>query len=615
MVQLRGHDFSAEVADLVRSCAAGATRLPEQAAYFSCCLQACAGFTFMLTHADSGVGMAAVTALLPAVVGAVMRMPLPGDSESSAPGDVSDAAAYAMLTVAALDDGTRSAILSDPAVAALRAAMQRRLLVHGGVVAEAGEWWMTELEEERGQVIGEVTLTRLEMVHAAVVRTAPFDDPRVNARVLEAICRMYRGEGMGGASRSYRVAPTFIPCTSALLALLEKNPTGDSAAWTLALCAHRLDAVLAVLAAPAGGEAGGEADLKIAVSVMSALVSMKRHLADDAEALLGASSKEELRVQLSRVGLAATLDRLTRLAFRAADLAAGAASDAAVQDLAQGLAGIPTLAGVMLYDMRHLIGCGPDGGLLVTLAKRAVMVTRRLHELEGRDGERELLAGIVGSLLPALSHGMNAAQDSELTGPESASLDAVAFLGRSACLLVTQVASRAVARRVGVTTAINLHRVAMMNALDYLKNSLSSAVGRYQLSAAQVLALQPQRLLVAAYKLLCAHDDYATLMPHLLLPVLVLHTRTEPELRTRVHAAAAALALPPPLVMPLAEVAFKDLCVCANAACTSYGGRAEAELPLKRCGRCGCVRYCCAACQAADWKAGHKRECKARDGP
>jgi hypothetical protein len=45
---------------------------------------------------------------------------------------------------------------------------------------------------------------------------------------------------------------------------------------------------------------------------------------------------------------------------------------------------------------------------------------------------------------------------------------------------------------------------------------------------------------------------------------------------------------------------------CAAPAC------AEAEQiagQFKKCGRCGVVRYCSKACQAAHWKAGHKREC------
>lgn len=32
---------------------------------------------------------------------------------------------------------------------------------------------------------------------------------------------------------------------------------------------------------------------------------------------------------------------------------------------------------------------------------------------------------------------------------------------------------------------------------------------------------------------------------------------------------------------------------------------------LKRCGRCQAVHYCCAACQAAHWRGGHKEVCKA----
>ncbi len=48
--------------------------------------------------------------------------------------------------------------------------------------------------------------------------------------------------------------------------------------------------------------------------------------------------------------------------------------------------------------------------------------------------------------------------------------------------------------------------------------------------------------------------------------------------------------------------------VCANEQCARFVGERDAELGLRRCGRCE-ARYCCRECQAAHWKAGHKREC------
>ena len=49
---------------------------------------------------------------------------------------------------------------------------------------------------------------------------------------------------------------------------------------------------------------------------------------------------------------------------------------------------------------------------------------------------------------------------------------------------------------------------------------------------------------------------------------------------------------------------------CAPQGCTDVAGPSEAAAPRgKRCGSCQAVRYCCKACQAADWKAAHKAVC------
>ncbi len=56
------------------------------------------------------------------------------------------------------------------------------------------------------------------------------------------------------------------------------------------------------------------------------------------------------------------------------------------------------------------------------------------------------------------------------------------------------------------------------------------------------------------------------------------------------------------------EVAVAWPRVCANEMCLSFAGERDARLGLQRCGRCE-ARYCCRECQAAHWRAGHKREC------
>ncbi|KAL4439788.1 hypothetical protein ABPG75_002789 [Micractinium tetrahymenae] len=48
---------------------------------------------------------------------------------------------------------------------------------------------------------------------------------------------------------------------------------------------------------------------------------------------------------------------------------------------------------------------------------------------------------------------------------------------------------------------------------------------------------------------------------------------------------------------------------CANLACCQVDGPSEAALPSKRCSGCRLVRYCSAACSAADWPR-HRRRCR-----
>ncbi|KAG2497416.1 hypothetical protein HYH03_004571 [Edaphochlamys debaryana] len=54
-----------------------------------------------------------------------------------------------------------------------------------------------------------------------------------------------------------------------------------------------------------------------------------------------------------------------------------------------------------------------------------------------------------------------------------------------------------------------------------------------------------------------------------------------------------------------------DAVVCGWVGCVNFAGESEGSLKLKRCGGCGAVRYCSAECQRADWRGGHKEQCKA----
>ncbi|KAG2494489.1 hypothetical protein HYH03_007258 [Edaphochlamys debaryana] len=96
-----------------------------------------------------------------------------------------------------------------------------------------------------------------------------------------------------------------------------------------------------------------------------------------------------------------------------------------------------------------------------------------------------------------------------------------------------------------------------------------------------------------------------------------LDERREPR-RSGAADGAAALALataplPPPLAVPPAARALRRLRVCGfPAGCGSFGGRCEAELPLKLCGGCRSVRYCDGRkCQRGHWRGTHEHECGA----
>ncbi|PNH03170.1 hypothetical protein TSOC_010805, partial [Tetrabaena socialis] len=68
-----------------------------------------------------------------------------------------------------------------------------------------------------------------------------------------------------------------------------------------------------------------------------------------------------------------------------------------------------------------------------------------------------------------------------------------------------------------------------------------------------------------------------------------------------------------PMLVPVAE-ARGALRTCSHPGCVSLAGDSEAaaEVGLLVCGRCGVARYCCADCQAAHLRAGHKKACGQR---
>ncbi len=48
---------------------------------------------------------------------------------------------------------------------------------------------------------------------------------------------------------------------------------------------------------------------------------------------------------------------------------------------------------------------------------------------------------------------------------------------------------------------------------------------------------------------------------------------------------------------------------CASLRCTNMAGASEAELPTRRCGGCGAVRYCSESCSREHWRA-HRAACR-----
>ncbi|KAG2488645.1 hypothetical protein HYH03_012813 [Edaphochlamys debaryana] len=708
-----------------------------------------------------------------------------------------------------------------------------------------GRWWLPALEARLGHVISGLVVAggpgeRLQYAAIPVLRclsrslhhTAGGYSPsprlaRLEPRALEALCRLFRGEGLAGAcSRRPAWDPAFAQDVDGLVL---QTRSAETAAWALALNLEGLEGRLE------GRGSHVARPLTEAVCGAALVLEVLRRLGDgestpSAPALLGAPSREALAAALTRAGLAASLDHALRLAFAAADRAALAPGDASLQHLAREAVQIPIVVPRLLGNwalppqVRHEAG----GGVLVTLGKRARMMTRRLQELEAeaegsgegaaRVGalkrERQLLALVSTGLLNAMPGPSLLPLIRDQLGPPGAGsrpapdVEAEAFAGRWQCLLATQAAARA--------APLRLHRAqhqwlvyAMRESLRHVWLGCTSSEA--SLSAAQLLALQPHRLLAAACKLVCARVEEATsggadegaptlvacqestaAQAVLALTELAAHPQLSDRVRlwlvppgggggspgggsgrgggggragndfaalggsagsnctgleagpgalgsavspgergcleaavrvglqpwlrdeslrgtldallrtaapaggggdeaaggsegdesagaggdgssggevagddtcTLFRSSAASLAtvfreggkivllngdtgavynstagtmtllelgppledgerpppdvaallaapLPPPIAVPLAEAAFPGLRVCEYPGCLSYGGRSEAELPLKHCARCKCVRYCSQECQREHWREGHKAKCR-----
>jgi hypothetical protein len=83
--------------------------------------------------------------------------------------------------------------------------------------------------------------------------------------------------------------------------------------------------------------------------------------------------------------------------------------------------------------------------------------------------------------------------------------------------------------------------------------------------------------------------------------ILLASTAADAPAAAGMDGSIAIVALPQHKQLELSE--FARLC---RACCKPE----DASVKLLKCSACGCVSYCCSACQKADWKAGHKQVCK-----
>ncbi|KXZ47905.1 hypothetical protein GPECTOR_32g518 [Gonium pectorale] len=394
-------------------------------------------------------------------------------------------------------------LLGSREVTALRHAMLQRLAAHGGLqppppageaeAAEAGApkaraWWLTHLELQRGAVVnvhaaggdgggdgsGKDTVGWLEGSHCFTVLVSlgfwrwmgrgmipshlhgslppPLGAPpplalaRLAARTAEAICRLYRGQGLGGAYGPG--APEWLFARNAGLMSMfdfsveaEAAPEAEAraclphwleaAAWGLALGGEALAGAVERrggvkpniqpgndLAAHAqiGREAEGLSQLLQAVSKLT--VHPERGVRG-----LSEQARADLSDRLHRADLGASLDRTLRLALTLVDRVAtpGAAEweRSAAKELRSTACKIAALLHSQLLPMlksdRTASGvrdgasaAGSDGddasGVLVTAAKRAFALARQLEELTESGGGGGALQHQLEALLTPASN-------------------------------------------------------------------------------------------------------------------------------------------------------------------------------------------------------------------
>ncbi|KXZ47909.1 hypothetical protein GPECTOR_32g522 [Gonium pectorale] len=548
-------------------------------------------------------------------------------------------------------------------VTALRHAMLQRLAAHGGLQppppegegegdgvaaegspAEAQAWWLPLLEAQRGALTGgddewleddhcvtvlvslgywrgtelrEVTSCgnlRSGRVPLPASAPPPKTVARLAARTAEALCRLYRGQGLGGAygspQRHFARSPDLkdmldfsdeasIVSEAELQACLPHWL--EAAAWGLALCGEALAGAVERRDGVApkvlhwisqvqdlGKGAAGIAQL------IRALAALSGHTQRGTNTL-HEEARADLSAQLRRAGLGASLDRALRLAFALFDRAAAPGASEWERSAAKELREVPAAVADILrchltLPMPEPAGAtaeeGGASGVLVTAAKRASALARKLEELvEAGDGggggsmgeifkPSSAVLGIVisgaaiireelrkrqqtispgdGGLAPKA--GSDAVPAARAPGGERA-FELLALLTRSACHLAAQLA--AVAARLSgdrgnaavSPKAIAQAIVATAQTLDQLSHSCPDR--GWGLTETQLIACQPHRLLAAAAALMCAmpadvHSARPPMLPTALTRALAaLAARSGLSLRVRAWLAPPAGPEPP----------------------------------------------------------------------
>ncbi|KAG2492078.1 hypothetical protein HYH03_009574 [Edaphochlamys debaryana] len=546
--------------------------------------------------------------LLPAVAEAVMQCPAPafaegGDADGrllpyirALQGAISslnsaiastiwacrhvDLATHASAGAGAAEQGhALSRQLVHPAVTAFCIAQLGRLAAHGGIEPEgaggAGRWWLTQLEVERGSVLGFDGLGAaavLEDQHCQwlYVSQGLLRVLSVNlaARTAEALCRLYKGQGLAGSysgARTWQFART--PVLTELLEPSSEVVTPgalpywlEAGARRLALC---LEAVAAELDGPerAGLPAGAilahfVGTLGPAQSAQRALTALKLALGDGGLERLSIVGHRDALQRLHRADLASSLDYVVRLAFTATDRAA---RDRGVSELQRTAEQLSFTVWIMPSVLRRLpfsmllpgaveapassagpaaLDCGSAAGLLVTLAKRANTLGTRMKRQRAVHGtlprlEDQLVLLQALSVLAALAEGTSqlclqlAPVEASRAAPGSAAPSSVSSRSgavegaRSDELLAFELRS---ASRLSAVTAAAAAEIdgrsndpqfgclgtdpKLLKALTKCTEALAVAAVRPDLVPLDLLmACQPHRLLAAACQLLSSHPD------------------------------------------------------------------------------------------------------------